>query len=144
MRGAGDAGDTLRVRPVEPVRNPQHPREGAHQAAVGPLEPGERRVPLPGKCLAMVARHARDNFELALRETLQVAIENQVIGALVVLRVIDHVADVVQQRRRFQQLARIGRQPEPLRHPIEELRRQTGDLLAMPLARPALPRERTG
>ena len=129
------------MRPIEPLRNAQHAGQRAHQAPIGPFEPGECRMTLFRKGLAMIASHAGDDLELALCEALQVAVENEMIGVLVVLRVIDHVPDVVQQRRGLEQLARIGRHSEPLRQSVEQLRRELGDVLTMPLTRPALPRE---
>src|SRR4029077_18122890 len=99
-------------------------------------------MPLRGERLAVIAGDARDNLELALREALEVAVENQMIGVLVMLRVIDDVAEIVQQRLRYEQLPGLGGERDLLGQSVEQLRRQLGHVLAMPLTGPALPRER--
>src|SRR6201988_3675372 len=85
-----DRADALRVRAIETVGHAQDAGERADQPAIAPLEPRKRTVALFRECLAVITRHARDDLELALREALEVAVQDEMVGVLVMLRVIDH------------------------------------------------------
>ena len=63
---------------------------------------------------------------------------DQVIGVLVVLLVVDQVADVVQQRRRLEDVAAARGQGVRVLQRIEDRRGEGGDLLAVPFVRVAL------
>src|SRR5262245_42264971 len=109
MSRARQRGDALRVRAIQAIGHAQQARECAHELSVGALETRERRVALRGKRLAMISRYTRDELQLARCESLQVPVQNQMVGMLVMLGEIDHVPDVVQSRDRFEQLPAAGR-----------------------------------
>ena len=70
-----------------------------------PGRPSFAHSPSFGDALAVIARHLRDQRSLARVEAGQLGADDQVAGVLVMVVVGDRHADVVQHRRRPQQLA---------------------------------------
>ena len=70
--------------------------------------PSGANSPSVGRALAVVAGDLADQRGLARREAGQAGVEDQVARVLVVVVVVDGRADVVQHRRRPQQLALLG------------------------------------
>ena len=79
---------------------------------------------LLGRGAPVIARHVGDQLDLPRREAAQVAVQDQVVGVLVMLLVIDQVADVVQQRGGPQDVARLEGQRERVAQRVEQLRRR--------------------
>jgi len=69
----------------------------------------------------MAARRLRDDFDLERIETQKLGVFDQVIGVPIVAIVVDDASDVVEQRRVFQQLARLRACLEQRRCRVENL-----------------------
>jgi hypothetical protein len=81
---------------VQTVRDPQDAAQLTDQFSVIGGHAGEVRVRPLGKRPAVVAGHVGNELHLTGRERRQIAMDDQVVGVLVVLRVADEIADVVQ------------------------------------------------
>ena len=53
----------------------------------------------------MVARNIGDDLDLVARETAQFTVSNEILGMLVVLALMDEIADIVQDRGILQPIA---------------------------------------
>ncbi|HKQ96573.1 MAG TPA: hypothetical protein VJV75_01730, partial [Candidatus Polarisedimenticolia bacterium] len=128
---AGDVLHPLRVAPVERVGEPDDGREARHQTPVVLRERPEGAVLAARPAAAVVTRHQRDDLALARREALELGVRQQLVGVLVVPAVADDVADVVQERRRRQEVARSGVESDDRRHLVEDPLRQPAHLRAV-------------
>src|SRR5580658_10120359 len=79
----------------------------------------------------MTPRDLCNYFDFVRRETQQLAILDQVVRMTIVAIMINRMANVVQQRRIFQKLARTGWQFQHRRRAIEERYRKPRDSLPM-------------
>jgi hypothetical protein len=71
----------------------------------------------------MAARSLRDDLDLERIEAQQLGILDQVVGVTVVAIVVDDAPDVVEQRRMFEQFARLRSGLERRRGRVENLER---------------------
>ena len=81
----------------------------------------------------MIAREGRDRFNFVGGKSGQIAMLDEVIGMLMVLADINHIADVMQDGGIFQPFAFSRIQSMQRFRLIEETRRQCGDMLNMRL-----------
>jgi hypothetical protein len=93
-----EAGDGLRVTPIEALRQPQNRRQRAHGApgATGQLR--EAIVLALRRRLTMIARDEGDRLDLVGFEAAEVAVLHEVIRVFVMALVADVDADVVEDR----------------------------------------------
>src|ERR1700720_4629979 len=96
--GAVDLLDARGVGAVEGVGEAQQHGEAADDLLLPGLERREGRVLAPRQRAAVVAGEGGDDLDLGRIEAGEAGVGNQVIGVLVVVAVVDRVADVVQQR----------------------------------------------
>ena len=116
----------LVARALELLGQPQQRWRSAARRCSSPLRASGSNSPSDGHALAVIARHLADQRHLARGEARQPGVEDQVARVLVVVVVVDRHADVVQHRRRPQQLAleRVAGVQAGRRQLVEELERE--------------------
>src|SRR5664280_2271152 len=100
-----DPLDEPAVRAVERVGDPQERRELLDDGLLPGVERAKGLVRVERRRLAVVPGHEGDQLHLGLREALQVAVQDQVVRVVVVARVGDRQADVVQHGGMLEPLA---------------------------------------
>src|SRR5664280_2342491 len=100
-----DPLDEPAVRAVERVGDPQERRELLDDGLLPGVERPKGLVRVERRRLAVVPGHEGDQLHLGLREALQVAVQDQVVRVVVVARVGDRQADVVQHGGMLEPLA---------------------------------------
>jgi hypothetical protein len=100
-----DAGERLRVAPVEPLGQPYHRRKRPDRPSQWPRQIAEAFVRLLRGGLPVVPCQQRDDLDLARIEAAQISILDQIIRMTMVAFVADVDADIVQQGAIFQPLA---------------------------------------
>jgi len=106
-----DAGDRLCVAAVERFGQPEDRGQRADGLAFLRAQPAEIAVRLLRRRLAVIPRHERDDLGFRRFETAQIAVLDEVIRVLVMTRIADVRADVVQQRRKLEPLTLAIGQP---------------------------------
>src|SRR5260370_11035805 len=103
--GAVDLLDARGVGAVEGVGDAQQDGEAADGLLLPGLERREGRVLALRQRAAVVAGEVGDDLDLGRIEAGEAGVGDQVVGVLVVVAVVDRVADVVQQRGVLEPLA---------------------------------------
>ena len=122
------ARNRLRVTAIERFGEPQNCRQRGHGAALLRAERPEIGVRFFRGRFAVISRDKRDDLRFCRLESAQVAVLDEVVGVLVMPRVADVRADVVQQRRKLQPLALAIGQRVCAARLIEDRERQPRDL----------------
>jgi hypothetical protein len=84
------------VGPIESISDPQDAGQPSDNPAVLLAQAPEIRVALPRKSPPVIPRDIGDQLDFMGRKAGQVAMHDQVVSMLVVLGVVDDVANVVQ------------------------------------------------
>ena len=119
-----DARDSAGVPAVEAVGDAQDRGEALHAAPCRAIELCVVLMRLLGRCAAVVPGHGGDGDLLLGRHAQQIGVQDQMVRVLVVLVVIDVVADVVQQRGVRQDLAVARAAADALTDRVEQLQGQ--------------------
>src|SRR4029078_4269540 len=93
-----DAGERLRVAPIEALGEPDDRRQHAHGPAQRAVQIPVPLVRLFGCRLAVISRDQRDHLDLSRFEPAQITILDQIVRMAVMAVVTDVHPDVVQQR----------------------------------------------
>ena len=93
-----EAGDGLRVTPIQALREPQNRGKRADDAPGPAGQPREPLVLALGRGLPMVAGDEGDRLDLVGLEAAQIAVLHEVIRVFVMALVADMDADVVEDR----------------------------------------------
>src|SRR5262249_43652978 len=123
-----EGADDAEVCPVEGVRDPEDRGQAPHGARQRAGEGAQLGVRELRYLLAMAADGLRHRLHLEAREAEELRVADETAGVVLMALVIDRVADVVEERRVLEQLARRGPEPERGRDAIEELDREPRDL----------------
>src|SRR5688500_8754908 len=122
------ARDGLRMATIERLGEPQNRSQGAHRAAPLRTKRAEIGVRFLWRRLAVIPRHQRDDLRFRRLETPQMTVLDEVVRVLVMPRIADVRADVMQQRRELEPLAlAIGEAMDAARL-IEDRQRESRDL----------------
>ena len=124
------ARDRLRVAAIERFGEPQNRGQRANGPALLRAERAEVGVRFLRRRLAVIPRDERDDLRFRRLEPAQIAVLDEVVRVLVMPRIADVRADVVQQRRELEPLALAIGQPVDAARLIEDRERQPRDLAA--------------
>ena len=112
------------VATIEAVGHSQDRGQTAHPSPRVAIELCELGVRFLGSGPAVIPRDVRHGDLLLRSHAEEVGVEDQVVGVLVVLVVVDVIPDVVQQRGVGQDLPVTRSAADPVADRIEELQRQ--------------------
>ena len=133
-----DARDRLRVAAVERFGQPEDRGERTHRLPFFRAERAEVAVRLLRRGFAVIAGDEGNRFGFCRLETAQIAVLDEVVPVLVMTRIADVRADVVQQRRKLEPLTLAIGQHMSAARLIEDRQRQPRHLVGMlgPVAAP--------
>ena len=101
--GALESGDEAVATPVKPIGEPQDASQAADQQPVIRRK-SVKGLMLPlGKRLAVIPGNVRDDLAFTRSEAKQIGVADQVVGMLVMARIVDEIAHVMQDGRRLEQ-----------------------------------------
>ena len=123
--------DLLGTAAVEAAGEPQHTGESLNPPLVVGREPGKGFLLALGQRAAMVAGHVGDQLQVVGPQARQAAIADEMVAVLVVLVVVDDVANVLKPSRTLEQEPVTSRQFERIGQLLEDPTGQGGHLAAV-------------
>jgi len=130
-KGAVERGHHTVAAAVETVGQTQDAAESLDKEPVLGDEPGKTLMLFLRQGFTVIAGDMGDEFPLPGSEAEQVGMPDQVVGVLVVARITDEIADVMEKRRRFEHLPILFAEAERCFEYSEDLQGQPGHLAGM-------------